>query len=256
MRANLVKQNLRAGKLQLGTGFGQLRSPEIPRMLAAAGFQWAFIDTEHGGFDLETVQDICRVSVMAGLSPIVRVAELQYSLMTRALDCGAQGVMFPRVESPELLERAISWTKYPPVGIRGYGLTAVQVDYEPLTFTQIMEHMNANNMVVLQIETRRALEAREELLAVAGIDAVMIGPADLSISLGVPGDFQHPKMVEAMEQVRDSCLKRGIAPGTQTRNPALAKFWKERGMLFLGCSNDTAMIYERAVDLISQIGRE
>ena len=187
MRANLVKQNLRAGKLQLGTGFGQLRSPEIPKMLAAAGFQWAFIDTEHGGFDLETVQDICRVSVMAGLSPIVRVGELQYTLVARALDCGAQGVMFPRVESPEILERAVSWTKFPPMGVRGYGLTAVQVDYEPLTFAQIIEHMNANTMVVLQIETRRALEAREELLAVAGIDAVMIGPADLSISLGRAG---------------------------------------------------------------------
>jgi 2-keto-3-deoxy-L-rhamnonate aldolase RhmA len=256
MRANLVKQNLRAGKLQLGTGFGQLRSPEIPKMLAAAGFQWAFIDTEHGGFDLETVQDICRVSVMAGLSPIVRVGDLQYTLVARALDCGAQGVMFPRVESPEILERAVSWTKFPPMGVRGYGLTAVQVDYEPLTFAQIIEHMNANTMVVLQIETRRALEAREELLAVGGIDAVMIGPADLSISLGVPGEFQHPKMVEAMEQVRDSCVKRGIAPGTQTRSSALAKFWRERGMLFLGCSNDTAMLYERAVELISQIGRE
>jgi len=256
MRVNLVKQNLRAGKLQLGTGFGQLRSPEIPKMLAAAGFQWAFIDTEHGGFDLETVQDICRVSVMAGLSPIVRVADLQYSLVARSLDCGAQGIIFPRVESPELLERAVSWTKFPPSGVRGYGLTAVQVDYEPLTFAQIIEHMNANTMVVLQIETRRALEAREELLAVGGIDAVMIGPADLSISLGVPGEFQHPKMVEAMEKVRDSCVKRGIAPGTQTRSSALAKFWKERGMLFLGCSNDTAMLYERAVELISQIGRE
>ena len=256
MRANLVKQNLRAGKLQLGTGFGQLRSPEIPKMLAAAGFQWAFIDTEHGGFDLETVQDICRVSVMAGLSPIVRVGDLQYSLVARALDCGAQGVMFPRVESPEILERAVSWTKFPPMGVRGYGLTAVQVDYEPLTFAQIIEHMNANTMVVLQIETRRALEARDELLAVGGIDAVMIGPADLSISLGVPGEFQHPKMVEAMEKVRDSCVKRGIAPGTQTRSSALAKFWKERGMLFLGCSNDTAMLYERAVELISQIGHE
>ena len=254
MRANLVKQNLQAGKLQLGTGFGQLRSPEIPKMLAAAGFQWAFIDTEHGGFDLETVLDIFRVSVMAGLSPIVRVADLQYSLVARALDCGAQGVIFPRVESPELLERAVSWTKFPPVGVRGYGLSGVQVDYEPLTFAQIIEHMNANTMVVLQIETRRALEAREELLAVRGIDAVMIGPADLSISLGVPGDFQHPKMVEAMEMVRDSCLKRGIAPGTQTRTSALAKFWKERGMLFLGCSHDAAMVYERAVELIAQIG--
>jgi 2-dehydro-3-deoxyglucarate aldolase/4-hydroxy-2-oxoheptanedioate aldolase len=253
MRKNLVKQALSEGKLQLGTGFGQLRSPEIPRMLAAAGFQWAFLDTEHGGFDLETVQDICRVSVMAGLCPIARVAELQYSLVTRALDCGAQGVIFPRVESPDLLERAVSWTKFPPTGVRGYGLTAVQVDYEPLTFSQIIEHMNANTMVVLQIETRRALEAREELLAVAGIDAVMIGPADLSISLGVPGEFQHPKMVEAMEAVRDSCVKHGIAPGTQTRSAALARFWKERGMLFLGCSNDTGMLYERAAELVSQI---
>jgi 2-keto-3-deoxy-L-rhamnonate aldolase RhmA len=256
MRANLVKQSLRAGKLQLGTGFGQLRSPEIPKLLAAAGFQWAFIDTEHGGFDLETVQDICRVAVMAGLCPIVRVADLQYALAARSLDCGAEGIIFPRVESPELLERAVSWTKFPPVGVRGYGLTAVQVDYEPLNFTQIIEHMNANTMVVLQIETRRALDAREELLAVAGIDAVMVGPADLSISLGVPGDFQHPKMVEAIEAVRDSCVERGIAPGIQTRTPALARFWKERGMLFLGCSNDTAMLYERAVELISQMGRE
>jgi 2-dehydro-3-deoxyglucarate aldolase/4-hydroxy-2-oxoheptanedioate aldolase len=121
MRTNLVKQNLRAGKLQLGTGFGQFRSPEIPKLLAAAGFQWAFVDTEHGGFDLETVQDICRVSVMAGLCPIVRVGDLQYSLVARALDCGAQGIIFPRVESPELLERAVSWTKFPPVGIRVTG---------------------------------------------------------------------------------------------------------------------------------------
>src|SRR6202166_170432 len=137
MRANLVKQNLRAGKLQLGTGFGQLRSPEIPRLLAAAGFQWAFLDTEHGGFDLETVQDICRVSNLCGLSPIVRVADLQYSLVARSLDCGAQGVIFPRVESPELLERAVSWTKFPPVGIRGYGLGATQLEYEKATFPQV-----------------------------------------------------------------------------------------------------------------------
>ena len=117
MRKNTVKQALAEGKLQLGTGFGQLRSPEVAKILAAAGFHWAFIDTEHGGFDLETVQDICRTSVMVGLSPIVRVADLQYSLIARALDCGAQGVIFPRVESVELLARAISWTKFPPLGI-------------------------------------------------------------------------------------------------------------------------------------------
>src|SRR6202045_1337636 len=132
MKINTLKKALAEGQIQLGTGFGTFRSPDVPRILADAGFQWAFIDTEHGSFDLETVQDICRVSNMVGLSPIVRVAELQYSLVARALDCGAQGIIFPRVESPELLEKAISWTKFPPVGIRGYGLGPNQADYEPL----------------------------------------------------------------------------------------------------------------------------
>ncbi|MEX2262371.1 MAG: aldolase/citrate lyase family protein [Bryobacteraceae bacterium] len=253
MRINSVKQALTEGRLQLGTGFGQIRSVEFPRILAATGFQWAFIDTEHGGFDLETVQDICRISNLCGLCPIVRVADLQYALVARSLDCGAQGVIFPRVESVELLERAISWTKFPPVGVRGYGLSGVNVDYEPAGFKEIIEHMNANTMVVLQIETRRALEMREELLAVPGIDAVMIGPADLSISLGVPGEFQHPKLVEAMEAVRDTCVRRGIAPGTQTRSAALARFWKDRGMRFLGCSNDTGMLFDRASELAAFI---
>jgi 2-dehydro-3-deoxyglucarate aldolase/4-hydroxy-2-oxoheptanedioate aldolase len=253
MRTNNVKKALAEGKVQLGTGFGQLRSPEIPRILLAAGFQWAFIDTEHGGFDLESVQDICRVSNLIGFCPIVRVGDMQYSLVARALDCGAQGIIFPRVESPELLEKAISWMKFPPAGIRGYGLGPTQTEFEPLSFAQIIEHINANTMVVFQIETKRALDAREELLAVPGIDAVMIGPADLSISLGVPGEFQHPKMVEAMEAIRDSCDRRGIAPGTQTRSPELAKFWRERGMRFLGCSNETSMILERGRALVSAI---
>jgi 2-dehydro-3-deoxyglucarate aldolase/4-hydroxy-2-oxoheptanedioate aldolase len=256
MRINQVKQALAEGKVQLGTGFWQFRSPEVAKLFAAAGFHWAFLDTEHGGFDLETIQDICRVATLAGLSPIVRVADLQYALVARAFDCGAQGVIFPRVESPELLEKAVSWTKFPPQGVRGYGLANVQVEYGAASFHEVIAHFNANTMVVMQIETKRALEAREELLSVPGIDAVMVGPADLSISLGVPGDFQHPKMVEAMEAIRDTCNRRGIAPGTQTRSPQLARFWKERGMRFLGCSNETAMLYDRAVEIVKSIAAE
>jgi 2-keto-3-deoxy-L-rhamnonate aldolase RhmA len=129
----------------------------------------------------------------------------------------------------------------------------VNIDYESHPFGDIITHMNDNTLVVMQIETQRALDAREELLSVPGIDAVMVGPADLSISLGVPGEFQHPKMVAAMEAIRDTCDRKGIAPGTQTRSAGLAKFWKERGMRFLGCSNDTGMLYERAVELAKDI---
>ncbi len=232
--------------MQLGTNFGQLRSAEIPRLLAAAGFDWAFIDTEHGNFDLETVNDVCRVARLAGLCPVVRVADLQYSLVARALDSGAQGIIFPRMEDPKLLETALSWTKFPPDGARGYGLVASQTEYEALSFSEVIEQVNENTLTVLQIESRRAVEAREEILSVPGIDAVMIGPADLSISMGVPGDFQHPSMVEAMEAIRDTCVRRGIAPGTQTRAVPQAKFWKERGMKFLGCGNDIGFLFDKA----------
>jgi len=253
MRINKVKHALAEGKVQIGTAFAQLRSPEVARILAAAGFHWVYLDTEHGNFSIETVQDICGAAVSSGLCPAVRVADLQYALVARALDNGAMGVIFPRVESPELLERAVSWTKFPPVGIRGFGLTPTHVEYEKVTIPQIAEHVNANTLVVLQIETKLAVEIRDELLAVPGIDAVMVGPVDLSISLGVPGDFQHPKMVEAMEKIRDSCNRHGVAPGTQTRPLALAKFWKERGMRFLGTGSETSMLFERASQLVAEL---
>jgi 2-dehydro-3-deoxyglucarate aldolase/4-hydroxy-2-oxoheptanedioate aldolase len=253
MQTNQVKQALKSGKPQLGVGLWQLRSPEIPRLLVAAGFDWIFVDTEHGGFDLETVQDICRIANLVGIAPIVRVADMQYPLVARALDCGAQGIIFPRVESPDLLAQAVSWTRFPPAGIRGFGLSSPQVGYGKTTFGDVIGHVNANTLVVLQIETVRAFEARNELLSVPGIDAVLIGPADLSISLGVPGNFQHVRMVETMEAIRDSCLQLNVAPGTHARSSALAKFWKDRGMLFLSCGNELSLLYERASDVVDEL---
>jgi 2-dehydro-3-deoxyglucarate aldolase/4-hydroxy-2-oxoheptanedioate aldolase len=253
MRVNRVKKALAEGQVQLGCAFAQFRCPEVARILAVAGFHWTYLDTEHGNFDIETVQDICRAAVEWNLCPVVRVADLQYALIARALDNGAMGIIFPRVESPERLAEAVSWTKFPPLGVRGFGLTPTHVEYENASIAQIAEHVNANTLVVLQIETALAVERREELLAVPGIDAVMIGPVDLSVSLGVPGEFLHPKMIEAMEKVRDSCIAHGVAPGTQTRTVELAKFWKERGMRFLGCGAETGMLLQGARAVVSAL---
>jgi len=253
MLINKVKHALAEGKVQIGTSIAQLRSPEVLRIYAAAGFHWVFVDGEHGGFGIETVQDLCRAANDNGLCPVVRVASMEYDLWARALDCGAQGVIFPRVESAELLRTAVSWTKFPPVGIRGFGLAPTNVNYEKSTIPQVLEHVNNQSMVVLQIETRKAVEMRDELLSVQGIDAVMVGPVDLSISLGVPGDFEHPAMVAAMDAIRDSCIRHGVAPGTQTRNLGLAKFWRDRGMKLLGCSSDTGMLFEKASELAREM---
>lgn len=253
MQTNRVKEGLKEGRVQLGAGFWQLRSQEIPRLLAGAGFDWIFLDTEHGGFDLETVQDICRVANLSGIAPIVRVGDMQYTLVARSLDCGAQGIIFPRVESPELLAQAVSWTKFPPQGIRGFGLSTPQLGYGKVKLGEAVEHVNRNTLVVLQIETVRAFEAREELLSVPGIDAVLIGPADLSISLGVPGEFQDSRMVKTMEAIVESCRAHGVAPGTHARSSSLAKFWKDRGMLFLSCGNELAFLHERAADVVREL---
>jgi 2-keto-3-deoxy-L-rhamnonate aldolase RhmA len=253
MRINTVKQARKEGKAQFGCNTSMLRSPEVPRILAAAGLHWSYLDSEHGGFDLETLQDLIRAANEAGLCPIVRVADLQYPLVARALDCGAQGVLFPRVESPELLEKAISWTRFPPEGVRGYGLQPTHVGYEAVGMPDIIAHSNANTMVALQIETKTAIERIDELLSVPKIDAVMIGPADLSISLGVAGQFEHPTLVAAIEKIRDACIRHGIAPGIHMRSLKLVQYWRDHGMLFLSCNSEIGFMLEKATETVAAL---
>ena len=255
MRPNRLKAALAQGSVQTGSIVGQFRSPEIIRIYKAAGFDWVFVDTEHGGFDLETVQDVCRVAGILGLTPLVRVADVQYPLIARALDCGAEGVIFPRVESPELLERAAAWTRFPPTGTRGFGLTRMAVDYASASMPEIMQYMNDNVMTVLQIETARAVEAREELLAIDGIDAVIVGPADLSVSLGIPGDFENPRLISAVESVMETCSRRNVVPGIHLRAPKLAADWRSRGMRLLSCATEATMLLERATEVVEQIAK-
>ncbi len=253
MRVNKVKQALKEGKLQLGCSVSMIRSPEITRILAAAGLDWTYLDSEHGGFDLETLQDLARAANDNGLCPIVRVAELQYALVARALDSGAQGVLFPRVESPELLEQAISWTRFPPLGVRGFGLQPTHLNYEKAGMPEIIAHMNEHVMVVLQIETATALNRVGDLLAVPGVDAVMIGPADLSVSLAVPGQFEHPSMVAAIEKIRDACLLRGVAPGLHVRSVKLAQYWRDHGLKFLSCNSEIGFLLEKAQETVAAL---
>src|ERR1035438_10039647 len=130
MRINQTTEPPSRGETVYGCGLQVYRSAEIPRTFAAAGFDYVFIDMEHGAFDLETVQDMIRASVEAGIPPIVRVAELRYSLLARLLDAGAQGIILPRVEDQRLLAEALSWLRFPPRGKRGFGVNGTMIDYE------------------------------------------------------------------------------------------------------------------------------
>lgn len=253
MRINRTLEKLKAGKTVLGCAIQCYRSSEIPRVLAAAGFDYFFIDMEHGGFDLETAQDMISTAVAAGITPVVRVAELHYSLVARLLDLGAQGIILPRVEDPALLEEALSWMRYPPSGKRGFGVLAPVIDYEQHSMAAMMEHLNRNTLTVVQFETRLAMERADELLAVPGIDVAMVGPADLSVSLGVPGQFDDPGLLGTVEQFVAKCDARGVAPGIHCRNAALALPWLKRGMRLVGAGSEQGMLLERAKTCIADL---
>lgn len=253
MRTNHTLKKLQEGRPVFGCAIQQYRSAEIPRAFAAAGFDYVFIDAEHGGFGLETIQNMINSAVHSGITPLVRVADLQYSLVARYLDLGAQGVILPRVESPELLAQAISWTQYPPQGKRGFGVMAPQLDYEASSVESIMAHLKSNTMVVAQFETRLAMEGMDDLLAVQGIDVAMIGPTDLSISLGVGGEFDHPRLVEAIVKFIDACQKHRVTPGIHCRTVAQAQKWLQRGMRLVGAGGEHGLLLQKACDAVAEL---
>ena len=246
MRVNHTREKLAKGETVFGCGLQSFRSAEVPRAFAAAGFDYVFIDMEHGAFDLETVYDMIGASVKAGITPIVRVGELAYSLVARLLDSGAQGIILPRVEDPVALREALSWMRYPPEGKRGYGVSPYMVDYESRSFTEIIDHLNRNTLAVAQIETLAAVDRADELLSSKGLDIVMVGPADLSISLGVAGQFDHPLLISTVQRVIDKCREHNVVPGIQTRGAAMAKAWAGRGMRFVGAGAEHGLLLEKA----------
>jgi 2-dehydro-3-deoxyglucarate aldolase/4-hydroxy-2-oxoheptanedioate aldolase len=253
MRINHTRERLAKGETVFGCVVQAYRSPEICRTFAAAGFDYVFIDMEHGAFDLETVQDMIRAAAESGITPIVRVAELLYSLIARLLDAGAQGIILPRVEDPRVLEQALGWLRFPPEGTRGYGVNTTMIGYETRSFTEIIEHQNRNTLSVVQFETVTAIERADELLSARGANIAMVGPADLSISLGIPGQFENPLLVSTVERLIEKCVRHNVVPGIQVRSTAMAAAWAGRGMRFVGAGAEHGLLLDKARETVAAL---
>ena len=253
MRENRTLKLLSNGEVAFGCAIQCYRSPEIAGALAAAGFDYVFIDMEHGGFGFETAQDIIGAAARSGITPVVRVGELLYSLVSRLLDVGAQGIVLPRVEDPRVLEKALTWVKYPPAGSRGFGILPSYINYEPRSMNEVIAHMNSNTMTVVQFETVPALERADELLSLPGVDVAMVGPADLSIALGVAGELDHPSMIRAIDRLIVQANSHGVVPGIQTRTVEQARFWSGRGMRFVGAGGEHGLLLSKAREAVKAL---
>lgn len=241
MRENRIKSALKAGKTVVGVGLTITANPLVVRLLANAGYDWLFIDIEHtliSPGDLVAVVQMARAS---GICPIVRIQDTEYHLIANVLDSGADGVMVPRVETREQAERVVSYARFPPLGVRGCGTTAT-LDYHRADWREALPWLNEQTLVAVQVESPRSIANLDEIIKVPGIDAVFIGPLDLSINLGAPGQLDSPAVREAMEHVVATCVAHGMPVGTVLLTPDALKPWWEKGMRFLACGTDTSLL--------------
>jgi 2-keto-3-deoxy-L-rhamnonate aldolase RhmA len=184
---NQLRHRLAGGGLAVGTMIAEFRQPAVMQAIANAGLDWAIIDNEHGVFGAETVAELSRAGRLLGVTPVVRVPALGYEWITRSLDGGAQGIMLPRVTSPDQVREAVACMKYPPAGRRGSAVGRGHTAFRGGDVVAMMADSNRETFLVVQVETREAVERLDELLAVPGVDAALIGPNDLAIALGVAG---------------------------------------------------------------------
>jgi 2-keto-3-deoxy-L-rhamnonate aldolase RhmA len=246
VRKNTLRQALQEGRTVLGMMIQECRSPAIPELMAVAGFDFIFIDMEHGAFNMETVADLLKVTRLTGMTPLVRVSDDEYHLVARVLDAGAQGIMVPRVESRDRVEKVVQCAKFPPDGRRGCSILKGHSDYHPEPLQDFCRHSNRENMVILQIERRAAIENIDDLLSVPGVDAAIVGPNDLALSLGISNDMAHPLMVASIGKVVEACQRRGIPSGMHMGNLEALTHWMARGMRFIVYSTDLNFLLKGA----------
>lgn len=232
LHKNLAKDKLRGGQPIVGA-FCNIPSPAATEILGLLGFDFVIVDGEHGIPDLETCEHMFRAAEVANITPLVRIAINQQQNILRYLDAGAMGVMIPMVNSGAEARAVVNAVKYPPTGTRGlagvraaaYGITKPLGEY--------VQWANQETMVIVQIETKQALQNAGEIAAVDGVDVVFMGPTDLSSSLGMPGQGTHPEVLAVIEKAGKQAQAAGRAAGTIARDPAAYLHWRKLGFQYL-----------------------
>jgi 2-keto-3-deoxy-L-rhamnonate aldolase RhmA len=240
MRTNRVLEKLRAGQPTLGCFMG-LQSPNVAELLGHAGYDFLVVETEHNALDSAQVEHILMAIGGTEAVPLVRIPSADPVFIQRALDIGGMGVVVPLVRTAAEAEAIVRATRLPPAGTRSWGpLRASRYTFDNRDY---MDRANDNMLVALILETREAVENLESIAAVPGVDAIFLGPADLSLAYGV--DFltgPHPPVQAAIEKMLRVCRERGVACGLGDTSVEALLAWRERGCTFLVYGPDYALL--------------
>ena len=246
MRENSVKRALRKGGVAIGTAVFEFNTTGIGLIVAQAGVDFVMFDMEHSGWSTETVRMLMATSRAADVVPIVRVPATQYHLLSRALDVGAMGLVVPTVESEAQARLIVQSAKYAPLGRRGTAFGIAHDDYQDGDIRAKMKSANEEQLLVALIETEQGLQNVEMIAGVEGIDVLAIGHFDLTNSMGIPGEFTHPKYLAAVDRVLDVTDRHGKAAGLAVATVEEGCSQLARGFRYLVYSVDLR-IYKNAL---------
>lgn len=234
---NVTKRKLRQGKPVFGIAMSDFSGISLPHVLAQLGFESLFFDMEHSPDDFGSVCDLIWSARRSGITPMVRVQDPERFFLSRALDAGAQGVIVPRVETVEQVDRIVSFCRYPPLGTRGVALGGRHMDYaSSQDWNETMKAANNEVLVAVMIETAAGLHALDSIASRPGIDMLFIGPADLSAAVGTPGHFRSPQVDDAIARIVDAARRNNLLVGVQGGTPEMCIHCMGLGVrhLFLG----------------------
>jgi 4-hydroxy-2-oxoheptanedioate aldolase len=246
---NPFKRALRAARAQIGL-WSSLSSNYTVEVIAGAGFDWILLDTEHSPSELENLLTQLQAAAPYATHPVVRVAWNDMVTIKRVLDVGAQSLLVPYVSSAAEAKNAVSYTRYPPGGVRGVAGTT-----RATRFGRVKDYARRAHeeiCLLVQVETEQALQSIEAICAVDGVDGVFIGPADLHASLGHTGEIANPKVKPLIDDAIRRIRKCGKAPGILTPNEADARHWLECGALFVAVGADVGILARGAEALAAK----
>jgi 2-keto-3-deoxy-L-rhamnonate aldolase RhmA len=236
---NRLMRTLASNQLAFGTIVSMVRNPGIVRLIAACGFDFVLIDLQHSALTMETVGDLCEVARACNIAPIVRPYAHERNLASRLLDIGATGLMFADVTTRAQVGAILDWIHFPPRGTRGAGLPP---DFRDAPRRETEEWAEQNLQLIIQVESREAVENIEMILEGGGVDIVEIGRHDLSGSFGVPGETRHPSVLNAIDTVIGACRAHGATAATGAASLEDAADMIERGITCLLYSSDRGIL--------------
>jgi 2-keto-3-deoxy-L-rhamnonate aldolase RhmA len=244
---NVAKTRLEQGELALGVGLRQARTVDIAKIMKTAGYDFLFIDLEHGAIDLDTAGQICCAAQDKGIAPLVRVPGPEPYHAAKALDAGAQGIVLPHVDTPEVAAALVAACRYPPAGSRSIVGGLPQIDFAAWPVAEATRAINDATLVIPMIETPAAVANVEAIAAVAGVDVLLVGSNDLSLAMGIPGQLDHPELVAALERVAAASRARGIHAGFGgVYEPALIERYIRLGFRLVLAGSDLSFMLSMA----------